>query len=382
MKHKHEIAKSEQGLVSIIVVMILMGILVLVATSFALLMRREQRQALDRQLSTQAFYAAESGVHDVAAKINTITNNITQCGDPQINGGNANKIDGPSGSVEYTCVLVNKNPDSVVYDPVGVDNSSIVRLESATAGPISRIDISWQDASDGGVGDQFVPATNNSHLLPQNGVNNADTNNLTAADGTGMLRATIMPVANVASITQAGLTASAKTYFLYPKIGAVNGFGSVNGAVDDAKFIDGSCDTGSKPYYCNAHITSINGTNNGVVYLRLKAVYRPVAVTVKIYDGTGTPTNIVNAQAVIDSTGRSADVLRRIQVRVPIRGSYLYPEFAIDSLDTICKRTTFTQPGVAPGVELPPSDSSTPNTTPGIYYNQARDSVVCDPAAR
>jgi hypothetical protein len=65
-QHQSRLAglRREGGFVSIIVCMIIMTILSLITIGFAQIMAREQRQALDRQLSSQAFYAAESGVND------------------------------------------------------------------------------------------------------------------------------------------------------------------------------------------------------------------------------------------------------------------------------------------------------------------------------
>jgi Tfp pilus assembly protein PilX len=375
---KLSINKKQEGLVSIVVVMILMGIMVLVSTSFALLMRREQRQALDRQLSTQAFYAAESGVHDVAARINAFTSDVTDCNDTRIKGGNQHKLDGAEGNVEYTCVLVDRSPSSLLFDPISIETSTVVRLETASGGPISRIDISWQDGSDGGVGSKFVPRSNTTHLLPQGGVNDPATNNLTDGQGTGMLRATIMPIRNTSSFTRDVLVNDARTYFLYPREGAVNSAGRVDGVADNAQFVDGNCNTGSRPYFCNARITNLTTTNTGVIYLRLKSIYRPTAVSIRIFSADGTQTDIINSQAVIDSTGKAADVLRRIQVRVPLKGDYLFPEHAITSLDTICKRLGFTGSGAAPIVDMP-TPSSSPSDWQNIDYNQNIDQQLCSP---
>jgi hypothetical protein len=46
------------------------------------------------------------------------------------------------------------------------------------------------------------------------------------------------------------------------------------------------------------------------------------------------------AQAVIDSTGKAQDVLRRIQVNVPLRATSQneLSDYAIQSTDAICKR--------------------------------------------
>ena len=61
-----DLRKNQDGIVSLIVSITIMIIISLVVISFARLMRTEQEQALDRQLSSQAFYAAETAVNDVA----------------------------------------------------------------------------------------------------------------------------------------------------------------------------------------------------------------------------------------------------------------------------------------------------------------------------
>ena len=62
-KKQQAIARNQDGLVSIIIVVILMIVISIIVLSFAKVVRNEQRQTLDRQLSTQAYYAAESGVN-------------------------------------------------------------------------------------------------------------------------------------------------------------------------------------------------------------------------------------------------------------------------------------------------------------------------------
>ena len=62
--------KDQSGVVSIVISIIIMVILSLIAISFARIMRQEQQQAYERQLHTQAYYAAESAVNDVRREIN------------------------------------------------------------------------------------------------------------------------------------------------------------------------------------------------------------------------------------------------------------------------------------------------------------------------
>src|SRR4051794_36665296 len=59
--------KDESGIISLIIVAILSVVMALVAVGFAKLTDRELTQASDRELSAQAFYAAEAGINDARA---------------------------------------------------------------------------------------------------------------------------------------------------------------------------------------------------------------------------------------------------------------------------------------------------------------------------
>src|SRR5580698_3119973 len=62
---------NQTGLASFLVTLIMMIIISLVVLGFAQIARHEQREALDNQLSSAAYYAAESGVNDA---VNAIQN--------------------------------------------------------------------------------------------------------------------------------------------------------------------------------------------------------------------------------------------------------------------------------------------------------------------
>ena len=59
-----QLQKDQNGIASIIIVVVIILILTLVVLAMSRNANREQRQALDRQLSSAAFYAAESGIND------------------------------------------------------------------------------------------------------------------------------------------------------------------------------------------------------------------------------------------------------------------------------------------------------------------------------
>jgi hypothetical protein len=84
---------------------------------------------------------------------------------------------------------------------------------------------------------------------------------------------------------------------------------------------------------------TISGLSTNQYYMRVSSWYKDVSLQITATNGAG-PVNLAGAQAVIDSTGKAQDVLRRIQVRVPYAGSSknLLSDMALESTDAICKR--------------------------------------------
>lgn len=323
--------REQQGFVAIIVAMILIALISLIALGFAFLVRQNQRSALNRQLSTQAFYAAESGVNDVVKNLDTV-GSINDCSQTASIGGQPN-LDGEN--VKYTCVLVNKAPDTLVYDAISTNESTIANVKSANGESIESLQVSWQDSgAEPNTG--FAAASANFQLPQVPTMNNCSAFpgcNQDIADfpkNIGMLRTTIIPA------TTAGSTAS-KTVFMYPQksSNAHNGSTvSFNG--NDGVFALGQCNpNNTTPRQCTV---TINDVPSPEFYLRLKAIYKPVAVTITAKNSSGAVIPISGAQVVVDSTGRAQDVVRRIQVRVPLAPAYYFPEFGVESATTICKR--------------------------------------------
>jgi hypothetical protein len=134
----------------------------------------------------------------------------------------------------------------------------------------------------------------------------------------------------------------------------------------EGNFVSGQCNVGSTPRYCNATITGINSSD---FYVRLKAIYKPVSVYVQATDSGGTALKMQGAQAIVDATGKAQDVVRRIQVRVPLSASYYFPEFAVESGNTICKRYSI----YAGGADvIPPT-----NITNDGRNNGSKDAAAC-----
>lgn len=353
--------QNQSGLVSITITLIVMILITLVVSSFAMIVRREQRRALDRQLSTQAFYAAESGVQDAQRALsgsNPISGNVTEC------SGNANRsfaekvaalvptpdyeplIDGDNS--KYSCILIDSDPTLWEKSSANPEDGPFV-VPIKTSTPINNLVISWQHTNGG----QTFPPTLGQ--LPKDG---------TPGLATPMLRITLMP-GLIGAGARDNLMKRAHTVFLYPTAASSlsNSFaflGNSDIAASDpaqGQFVSGECSASAGPLYCNVNVTGLTGTD---YYLAVQPLYGSAKINLQAFDATSTEIPLNDAQAVIDVTGKAADVLRRIQVRVPI-GEGLktrsftggLPTAALETTNSICKRfeltgTDYSASGPAP----------------------------------
>lgn len=320
---------KEAGMVAIMVTLILMIVISLIVLGFAQISRRNQRQALDRQLSTQAFYAAESGVNDAAEIIKAAVASgsaVADKPDCQSNGadfyaGLDSVLDDDS-DVEYTCLTVDPTPGSLVYSNVG--SSATVMPLIAVSGTISRVNLTWQARGDNATPAANCPVTNNANIFSATTGWNC---------GYGVLRFDLVPTAG--ALTMNGLQTATMTSFVVPlrpgSTGTANPIPYTVGGGNNRLGV--VCSNTS----CSL---SISGLTQSQYYLRVSSIYRDVSLRVDAVDAVSAPVSLQGAQAVIDATGKAGDVLRRIQVRVPLTGSSTnqLSDYALQSSEAICKR--------------------------------------------
>ena len=352
-EQKPTVRRSEAGLVSIMVTMIIMIIISLVVLGFSRIVRREQRQTLDQQLSTQAFYAAESGVNDAVRVIKAslatpgaILADKLDCA-PNADFPGPYDVDAAN-NVSYSCLLVDMTPPALVYDPVDTARSTVVPIRPKNTGDIlTKIKISWQD-KDGGSNAGGCPATG---TFPAAG---AWPN---ASCDAGIMRVDLVPTSG--PLTRAGLVSNMFTAFLQPRPGGGGNiaYTSARGFPNQGAIVDGNCAPGAGDRFCNVTI-DLAGFSSSQYHLRLKSIYKPSTVTITAETAAGI-TELYGSQAVVDVTGKANDILRRVQVHVPINNANEYlAEFPLESVDTICKRMR-----VAPG-EAPSFDPMNPACSP------------------
>jgi Tfp pilus assembly protein PilX len=330
--------RSERGMIAIMTTMVLMVIISLIVLGFAQISRRNQRESLDRQLSTQAFYAAETGANDAREIIQTAaaggaTNIPEKTGCTDSVGGfySLSPVIDAAQNVKYSCLLVDPSPTSLAYGSIGT-TSTIIPIATKTGAPLNSLRFEWKakDSENAGWPMAGCPTSSNNVFSPA----------AAWTCGYGVLRFDLVPTTG-SGLTDVTLQNSTMTSFVVPQ---ASGSGLPNCSGYPCVPYDGGAANVNNRVGVNCNATScrlqVNGLPQDGYYLRISSLYRDVSLNICAADASGTCMEVVGAQVVIDSTGRAQDVLRRIQVRVPIRSdsSNLLSDYAIQSTDSICKR--------------------------------------------
>lgn len=324
---------DDSGMASIITATVLMIVVSLITLGFTRVMQREQRQATDRVQSSQAFYAAESGVNDAFSMINTLPIKKTDCDVSSF--PNNGVIDLSRPEVNYSCVLVDKEPTDIEFrnSTISTDQSKIFPIESNTV--INSITFEWSD-------DQTALT------LPNANCSDLPTVGAWGGSRPAMLKLDLVQTPG-GTFTREQLIDSTYSMYLSP-VSAVCGtntqaIGVHLGEPNKGRVVPVSCTNGSG-YQCSFTLT---GLSSSQYTARIRAIYTPaerLRITAENSASPGTDLPLRNAQALIDSTGKANDVVRRIQVRVPLTSAYPLPEFALQVTDGVCKQLSYAPPSV------------------------------------
>ena len=345
--------RNQSGMISLIICMMLMIVISLMTLSFATLSRREQRQALDKQLSTQAFYAAETGINDASKAIldnPSAVGDISDCdttSQAKINpSGISSGILDATSNVSRTCVFVDQTP-SQIDDVVG-ESASTVFLISATG--LTALDIYWEN--DSAVSSPVFPPTIDTAAgaLSQDVGWNSST--------PVVLTVQLIPFPTTG--TNRAAIAGGLIYVLgYPTSSTTNQTATTTNL--NGRLMGGGCATSNTstpnnwPRQCKITINGLSGQ----YYIILKSTYDPVHATVEGRDAGNVRLPFVGAQVLIDSTGRANDVTKRIKIYRPLRASANLPSSVLEIGDDLCKR-----------LQTEPSNTTTDSAIPS-----------CDPSS-
>ncbi len=328
--------QSERGIASLIITLVLMIVISLIVLGFAQIARREQRNSLDRQLSTQAFYAAESGVDDVKAVLKTVAPTSipvkTSCQDSTpadiFTGKLSYTVDATHG-VSYPCILVTSRVAQLVKQPQNVDTDWVMPItpvkSDGTPSNLKTLTVSWTPQSSGAL-------------------NGCSVNNpvvgawATSPCDYSLLRFEIVPVTN---LDRDSLTKNDMVSFFYPSSAGTGKIAYTKGASE------GNASCTATACIMNVDFSSAPA---GSYYMRIHTLYAGTNITVTGVDSSGATVDFSGAQVQIDATGKAQDVLRRIRVSYSLTAGTDYPQDALQTTKSICKRFT-----VVPGQPLAPS---------------------------
>lgn len=318
-----KITKDQGGVVSILVTVVFILLISMIVLAMAENSNREQRQSLDRQLSDQAFYNAESGISDWAEYL---TSGRTTEKSKTVCDTSAFPDDAPKGPIDggvnsYSCVLFNREPSSLEIKPLSTDENKSYPIKSTV--PITSLKFTW-NANPGG--NQVGGCAGTGSGLPSS---------LGANCNVGGVRFELF---RLGANREQTIKSTYIGYFL-PRNGGVGGslnVGSLAYPDNQGMITPGGCSDALGG--CVVTLTGLNILPTDNWTLNVKSLYTDNRVTVVANNGT---VGFVDAQIEIDSTGKANDVLRRIKVRLPASLQYTTPgtggSDVLATKESICK---------------------------------------------
>lgn len=320
--HVRQLRKNQDGLASILIVTVIISVVTLITLSFAGIIRREQRQALDQQLSAQARYAAESALNEIIAQYrdnpaSLLSQDNCLPQEPTFSSGN---------EIQTTCVRVDLAPGPLEYDEVPMSESTIVWLDPGDT-PLERLVITWQNTADVGT-NSCLPSPYT--VLPPN----LNWDGSTATDRVGMLRFDLSRVGEESdTFSRASLTSDTFGGVLYPTNNSPVSTKTLGFSANDGPAIFGACGTAPAGVFTD-------GVEQHAAYavielpvppapqdpdfyrgsryvFRFRSLYRNSAVRIVGFDTSDHVVEFADTQIAIEATARVNDVVQRVQIRLP-----------------------------------------------------------------
>lgn len=374
--------RLENGAVSIFAVVFATLLLTVLMLSFMRLMANDQRQALNSELSQSAYDAALAGVEDAKRVIRAcqqsenggqVCRQLQAPSDCKIiaRAGIAGKVtdsetlvqsrragDGSEFNQAYTCVTITTDTDDFLVQ-VSEGSSRLIPLKAKTE--FNRVVIEWFMKDDAN-GQRMAGRVNSSASASGSLPASADWDESSSMPAPPLLRTQI--ILPGASFTLDDLDSDKiSTIFLYPRTLSVSGPTTSDisashraRAAGGGQFNNGptpvSCspDFANNGYSCRAAISvnPVSPAASAHAFLRLTALYRSSHVRVSLQNGPER-VRFDGVQPLVDSTGRAANIFRRVEARLQIGDDFPYPENAVDLENSLCKDFSVTNNSIVPG---------------------------------
>ena len=334
---------NQSGAVAMISVVIFSIIITILVSAYARTIISQQREAINYDLSTRAYYAAESGVQDVirelrkkdettGERVGVAKTGQDQCrGAAGYLGGNSSGQFDNSDSLAVTCELVDLSPNGGLRGTTTDGVTQMWKIDTAGSAA-NRILITWSAASD----DSYAVPQNSNGLfapVPQWGEQES-----------GGLFKRYPPVLRIEFVQKNGASYGHSVYFVQPSADTATSpvlqipQGSDSNALAQ-KVQRGHCDQQPTGYVCAITFTADPALFNNL-YVVMHSIYGETDYTVTPQEDDK-PVGLNNI-ATVDVTARAGNVFRRVQQQVALKGADSYQKswFNADALvagDGICK---------------------------------------------
>ena len=323
---------NERGAVSLITVILLAIILSMITTGMLRLSIKDARQSTDDDLTNRAFFAAESGISDAVRFIREHLDDNTfdllgdECAPPSIEaitnpetGAKEVVIGDPALDTAYTCQLIDLTPRVVSGTLTGSEDTAQIPLRFDRSRPApTSVTIRWHNEDDSLV---YAASAGRGKSLPQ----------AVDWDFPAMLRANVFGTPRGSNFN-AGDVRNYITFLNPEGVDEASGITAADGNIVNANCQPGFIFDGS--YACEATLNIGGLFSSHDMVIRLSAIYRSARFSLTLNNGQ----EFVDTQAIVDVTGRSNDVYRRVRASVSLDdGVNLLPNTAIKSAEDICK---------------------------------------------
>lgn len=384
--------RHQQGFVSLFSTIFFMMLITVITLGFIQITATEQQQALNNDLSASALASAQSGIEDgkrailkyfslssptdkatyYAQMTSPNSESCTSITTSQIGtdlglSTSGNVINNSQINQSYTCLSVNLNSPDFLGES-SANKSQLIPLKPV-GGNFQQVRVSWHllSSSVGADGDGLPGATPGTAPYYAAGpllypAINASIPAL-GWDRLGYpayLRVQLYGHPSSGNFGRAELTQRSRTMLLAPTQGGTLPTTPINFGTVDPNPGSFSTTTELSPqtiqcdpnptanigsYACTALLELPAGaafaSNANTYFLRITPIYGATHFRVAMVNA-GSDVNFDQVQPIVDSTGRAADVFRRLQARVQVNNFTNYPEFAAESANTICKNLRVT----------------------------------------
>ncbi len=358
----------ERGATALIIVLFSVLLLVIIAVGFMRAMTAEQRRAIDDELSQGAYDSALAGVEDgKRALISCLNGDAAVCAivdkqscdtvsavglvQPRPNGEVYLKNSSGSGvdfEQAYTCVKIVRNTDDYT-GKLALDSSKMVHLKAVSE--FNKIEVSWYVQNNHAEGSAVVKLDDPAGF-PFSELTKWDGNTNTKPP---VMRAQLIQFTNLGfKLDELDNATSTHTLYLYPRATGLNTFDFSS----DSRLREGGysvspvkCETSfskNDGYACKVTLSLPDPMGKAAktrdAYLRLTTIYGDADYRIVLKKDSDTVA-FDGIQPLVDSTGRAADVFRRVSARVEQSDpneALLYPRATIDMTNNFCKNFVIT----------------------------------------